>query len=91
MIVNEQVLDGSIEAFAVGVHFRVFRVGEVVSNLVRAEGFLEVFEELETVVGEDGELAGGRVFGQEAGEEGAMDKRCILARRTWRGEPKSDA
>ena len=43
MIVNEQLLDGSIEAFAVGVHFRVFRVGEVVSNLVRAEGFLEVW------------------------------------------------
>jgi len=91
VIVNEQVLDGSIEAFAVGVHFRVFRVGEVVSNLVRAEGFVEVFEELGTVVGEDGELAGVRVFGEEAGEECVEGKRCILARLGWRGERKSDA
>ena len=53
MVIHELFLEGAIEAFGVGIHFRGTGIRPPMGDAVLVEALLEVPEELRAVVGEE--------------------------------------
>ena len=52
MVVDETLLNGAVEAFTMGVHFRRPRIGPPVGDVMAFEFAFEVFHKLRAVVGQ---------------------------------------